>query len=409
MKKSLASFTLAATLSSITTMPLHAEQANTGISFNPGAGYYNFDSELNLEDNEFPSLGIEYRFTERLALEANYMQAEVENENTGNEFDWSQYRLDGIYYFSPQKKLQPFLTAGAGENNFERPAGDAKDTVASLGAGFKYFVNKAFSLRGDLKAINSLDNETTSAAAILGLNIALGGGRTGSRKGDLDLAMSETADTDQDGIFNAQDQCPNTVAGVSVDSQGCPLDADSDGIADYKDSCLNTPAGTIVGADGCLADQDLDGIADASDACPNTDQDLMVDDKGCPIKIEKTVSMDLDVNFPLNSADLPEEFYSDVKELATFMKLYSDTVAVIEGHADATGPEDFNKTLSEQRAKTIKSILTKDFGIDPNRLKPVGFGEEKPIATNETEQGRRKNRRAATKVNTVISVSQPAN
>lgn len=409
MKKYLPSLSLITTLGTLAVTSAFADQAPTGFSINPGAGYYSFDSEIPIENNEFPAIGLEYRFTDHLAVEANYLQGELDVEGgAATDLDWQQYRLDGIYYFSPQKKLQPFLTAGAGENTIEFNTGDEDETVATLGAGFKYFVNKAFSIRGDVKAINSLDEETTSSAAVLGLNILLGGGHASSNRGDLDLALSETTDSDKDGIFNAQDQCPDTPSGASVDSQGCPLDVDGDGIADYEDACLDTAPGTKVNSNGCLADDDLDGIANAQDACPETEEGLMVDGQGCPIELEKTLSMDLDVNFPLDSSVLPEEFYSDVKELATFMKLYKDTVAVIEGHADATGTESYNQRLSDRRAKTIQKLLVNEFGIESDRLKSVGYGESKPVATNATREGRKKNRRAATVVNTNISVSQPA-
>jgi len=124
-----------------------------------------------------------------------------------------------------------------------------------------------------------------------------------------------------------------------------------------------------------------------------------VDENGCGIPVKSTVSMDLNVNFEFESAKLPPEFYSDVKELATFLKTYDNSRVVIEGHADATGPEGFNKGLSERCTKAIRDILVKDFEIDADRLNFVGYDKSRPIVDNATKVGRSKNRRAATIVN----------
>lgn len=91
-------------------------------------------------------------------------------------------------------------------------------------------------------------------------------------------------DTDNDGISDYIDICPNTPKNVLVDEFGCPLDADNDGIPDYLDKCANTPIGVQVDKYGCPLDNDLDGVPDYIDKCPNTPKNEQVDELGCPIK-----------------------------------------------------------------------------------------------------------------------------
>lgn len=70
-----------------------------------------------------------------------------------------------------------------------------------------------------------------------------------------------------------------------------------------------------------------------------------------------------------------------------------DAILNVEGHTDSDGSDEYNQNLSEQRAWSVKSYLVQRFGIDPNRLIIVGYGERAPIATNATEQGKALNRR----------------
>ena len=100
-------------------------------------------------------------------------------------------------------------------------------------------------------------------------------------------AEFELIDSDKDGVADTFDKCPDTPAGVTVNSEGCALsqlDSDSDGVTDEKDQCLNTPAGESVDENGCSdsqKDTDDDGVTDDIDTCPNTSAGVYVDENGC--------------------------------------------------------------------------------------------------------------------------------
>lgn len=101
-------------------------------------------------------------------------------------------------------------------------------------------------------------------------------------------ATFDLEDSDDDGVPDIQDLCPNTPPNESVDSDGCPLgmDSDGDGVDDVIDLCPNTPMNTPVDSDGCPlgpTDSDGDGVNNGTDLCPNTPMNTPVDSDGCPL------------------------------------------------------------------------------------------------------------------------------
>lgn len=195
-------------------------------------------------------------------------------------------------------------------------------------------------------------------------------------------------DSDEDGVLDKNDKCPNTIKGKSVDVFGCQLkdDADNDGVPDEDDKCQNTPAGIKVDYRGCEVDSDEDGIADSKDTCPNTSKEFMVDGYGCP----QTAT--LKVNFASGKYKINDQLVNEVQEFALFLKENKGYQVVLFGYTDNLGSEKANKTLSQNRANSVKEALTR-YGISETRLTAIGKGVENPIADNATTEGRAKNRR----------------
>ena len=109
-------------------------------------------------------------------------------------------------------------------------------------------------------------------------------------------------------------------------------------------------------------------------------------------KTQKYCSI-LDVQFDINNDEIQREDKEKLAVLGTYMKKYPDTTVVIEGHTDDVGTEEMNMTLSKKRAESITKYLEDTFQINPFRMTAVGYGDSRPIADNDTEEGKRKNRR----------------
>ncbi len=197
-------------------------------------------------------------------------------------------------------------------------------------------------------------------------------------------------DTDGDGIPDHLDECP-TVAGLA-EFNGCP-DTDGDGIPDHLDKCPNE-AGPKEN-NGCpWPDRDGDGVLDKDDQCP--DVPGTVANHGCP---EVTVEVIKQLNefsktilFDLGKSTIRPESYAVLQKIVDVMKEYPNAKFEIEGHTDSSGSLALNERLSKERAASVKDYLV-TIGMDASRLTSVGYGPSKPIASNKTAAGRQQNRR----------------
>jgi len=132
-------------------------------------------------------------------------------------------------------------------------------------------------------------------------------------------------------------------------------------------------------------DTDGDGVPDVRDACPDTPKGVQVNERGC---WEYSGLL-----FELNSAAIKPSYYEALNDAKRVFDLNPGLKVVVEGHTCDLGAAEYNKTLSERRAKAVADYLVNEVGIDPDFVKSVGYGEDMPAYSNETEEGRAKNRR----------------
>lgn len=141
-------------------------------------------------------------------------------------------------------------------------------------------------------------------------------------------------------------------------------------------------------------DGDGDGVPDHRDDCPNTAPGVRVDDRGCALPL---ILDSATLNFAFDSAILPDNAADSLKAFVEYIKRYPGATFEVAGHADSTGPEGYNQGLSERRAAAVAGYL-ESRGIPPGQLRIVGYGEMEPIASNETDAGRARNRRVEVRV-----------
>ena len=108
---------------------------------------------------------------------------------------------------------------------------------------------------------------------------------------------------------------------------------------------------------------------------------------------EEVARIDLMVNFDFDRSEVKPEFMDEIQRVADFMRQYPDVDAELEGHTDSIGTEAYNQGLSERRAAAVRDVLVNRFNIPASRVSTVGFGESRPIASNNTDDGRAQNRR----------------
>jgi outer membrane protein OmpA-like peptidoglycan-associated protein len=199
-------------------------------------------------------------------------------------------------------------------------------------------------------------------------------------------------DTDGDGIFDYLDECV-TVPGPG-ENRGCPYpDTDGDGLLDKDDLCPNN-AGPVENQGCPYTDTDGDGVLDKDDRCPNVPG--VVENQGCPV-IEEAEQEILNTAFEnlefQSGKDIIENSsFPSLVELAGLLKDKPTWKLLIAGHTDSQGAERTNLILSKKRSEAVKKFLI-DNGVTEANLTVEYFGETKPIADNDTAEGRQKNRR----------------
>lgn len=252
-------------------------------------------------------------------------------------------------------------------------------------------------------------------------------------------------DTDGDGILDSDDECPEQAETVNEyqDEDGCPdevPDTDGDGIDDRKDGCVEQAEDKdgFEDEDGCPdLDNDGDGVTDAADqcpleagpaenrGCPDTDRDGdgvadrvdncpdepgTADNHGCKeeqlVVLSQTHLKILDkVFFATGQAVVQRRSRKLLDNVARVLLAHPEIKKIrVEGHTDNVGKPEANKVLSQKRADAVVEYLVEK-GVPAERLEPVGFGEDEPVDTNDTREGRANNRR----VEFEISERQDAN
>lgn len=244
---------------------------------------------------------------------------------------------------------------GAGVEWFDNEAFDNENGMfGNYGVGIKYKISEAVALKADVRHLIETDHGDNNLLYTVGLAIPFG-----------------------------KKAAP---APMPVKEDPKPMDSDNDGVIDADDNCPNSPAGAIVNNEGCEIDSDGDGVVDRLDKCPSTPKGDIVDETGCSLKVN------LNINFDTNSAVINNSYSSKIKKFADFMKAFPSVKAKIEAHTDADGSDEYNQKLSERRAaSTVKALEA--LNVDSTRLNSVGYGELNPKASNETAEGKAMNRR----------------
>jgi len=151
--------------------------------------------------------------------------------------------------------------------------------------------------------------------------------------------------------------------------------------------CLSGCAAT-GGSAPSIADADRDGVSDATDECADTGYPQPVYESGCAVFAGTLAG----VNFAANSADLGREARIGLDQLVSLLNLHPSVVIAVDAHTDNRGSGIRNLELSKQRVMAVVRYLVAR-GIRPERLRPYGYGEARPLVSNASPEGRKRNRR----------------
>ena len=178
-----------------------------------------------------------------------------------------------------------------------------------------------------------------------------------------------------DSLAKEVDGLKTRVGAVEGDVSRLKKDSDGDGVSDVFDKCPNTPAGNKVDGSGC-------DLPKAQVMAPDTTVST------APSKVEAPKDR---VQFAFDSDVITTDSYPTLDNLASTLKASKEKIT-LSGHASSEGTEAYNMGLSKRRANSVKKYLVAA-GLPGRYIKTIGYGESRPIASNDTEEGRVKNRR----------------
>ena len=189
-------------------------------------------------------------------------------------------------------------------------------------------------------------------------------------------------DSDEEGMKRARDIALAGGCGNFYD--GCRLLTDKVYFGQMIGEIFYGRKVQMAAAIGC-PDADGDAVCDGIDICPNTPYGALVDDKGCWVAA-------LGPFFDFNKATVKRQYLPGIKWAADVLKENPNIRVAVAGHTDSIGSKGYNKGLGRRRALSVYSLLVK-YGVPKSQMEIRSFGETRPAATNETVQGRARNRR----------------
>ncbi|MAD73705.1 MAG: hypothetical protein CML20_02685 [Rheinheimera sp.] len=288
--------------------------------------------------------GIElgYYLTEAWAIRAEYAKLDLSSELNGSDADGDRFGIDVLYHFLPKAKGAYIL------GGLKRMDAVQNTTALNMGVGYKHFFSQHFGIFAEANRYQGIDESYGDAGIKAGVTFAFGANAAPAPTPApapapapaKPVAPAKPADSDNDGVMDTNDRCPNTAANHQVDPQGCTV---------FKET------------------------------------------------MQRVGDVDVEVKFGFDSAAVSADQRSEIIQLAAFMKRFPESEVVIEGHASKPGNDAYNMLLSKRRAKSVADILTSE-GVESSRITSVGYGETQPRINDSTPAANAANQRIGAKV-----------
>ncbi len=344
-----------------------AQMRQGAFTLSPMGGGYEFDDSPDDDDRDLLNLGrtltlgLGYNFTKSLAAELlfSYIHTDADVCCGDNDVYSHMPRLNFLYHLNPDGVFVPYVSVGGGYMTFDddtiSPREIEETPVVDGGVGVKYFLTENLAVRGDVHYYYGFEDSTNDYSFQAGIVYQIGG------------AMPDPGpceDTDNDGVCDDEDQCPNTPAGVRVDSVGCQVKSEP---------------------------------YDVMERGAEETEVLVAEEEPEVVVVEEAPEpMEVTVYFEFDGTNVKQLYHKRLADLADYMREYPGMTATIEGHTDSVGSESYNMELSQERAMAVRDFMVQTHGISADRFDLAGYGETRPAVPNDSPENRALNRRAIT-------------
>lgn len=348
---------------SLTAATAQAQDFDDRWYFAPWIGYYHNDSDRDVDDGSlYGSIGIGKYITPGASIDV-FIDRTTRDRKPSPPLADNHWDQNGIGVSLRQRfgdgAWKPYVMGGVGFQHVELDGGGEDDWVgfAQVGAGLQYDWTERVNFRTELAYRQDWDDNSLPGQDDFGdwmLNLG------------LEVALGEA-----EAPVEVVEEEPAPAPAVPVDDCSTK-DDDGDGVNNCDDKCPATPSGQVVGPDGCP-------------------QDVVIDLRGVEFKFDRPTSGETDIGPSLKEPS--SEGLAVLDQAIDVLNRYPQVRVEVAGHTDAVGTDAYNQGLSERRARIVYDYLT-SHGVDAGRLAgPNGYGEGRPIDTNDTSEGRQRNRR----------------
>ena len=456
-------------------LPVRAEIKAGSVEVTPFAGYTFFDEQHNLENQPVFGGRLGYNITNRFGIEGTWDFTKTYVDDKSLTFTRqgqftspissvfiTQYDINLLYHFIPEKRLNPYITAGYGIVHYTPKINNKNMSVLDFGGGVKYWMVDNIALRLDVRDNMIFDEHLHNVSTTLGFVFAFGGEKPApapvpepapvaepvpapvtvvpllvpeaplepvpvaeptremmkyciSLNIEYDINKAEIRPQYYDEVARVGDfmkKYPTTTAviegyadEVGSDEYNIQLSQRrAEGVVKHLEDTFGI-APSRLSAKGYGKTRPLADNASDAGRQKNRRIDAIID---CAIDVKELAEpaerlcMTLKVEFATDSAEIQTRYNDEVNTVGEYMKKYPTTTALIEGHTDNVGNPEHNMRLSQQRAENVVTYLVDNFGIDRSRLSAKGYGSTRRIAYNNTPEGRQKNRRINAVIDCVI-------
>lgn len=323
----------------------------------------------DFDEGLMPGAQFGFRFKDQWSIQGWWSEADMDFEAGGGDAEFTHYFISARHHYQDSDffGFEPYSGAAVGQLEID----GNEETLGAFEVGLQRGLSNTFVLDLGVRPSYSFDNERWDGEIYAALNFVFGS------------AGSDSSD-------NSSRQPAEVVERTAEQTE-------------QKASQMAEQAKSAVVA---VVDSDGDGVADPLDKCADTSAGAKVDESGCNVVLTEDIRETLYVQFSTGGSTVAEASMADIGRVAERMREFPDVQLLLEGHTDSSGGADLNRRLSQQRAEAVKQVLVDRFSIDGSRIEAVGRGEDAPAFSNDTAEGRAKNRRVEAVLKAQKTVTQ---
>ncbi|PCI45985.1 MAG: hypothetical protein COB51_08200 [Moraxellaceae bacterium] len=340
-----------------------------------GAGWQNYSEFRDFKNDDILGMHFGYRLNQRWGLETLYFTSDTQGDSN-LDIQTSRLHLAAHYHLKPYKVIQPYFGSGIGETVFKSEESSSHETLVNFSTGI-YIAPTGWDwpIRLAYNSYYSADSDLFDNTLMISFSHFFGPEIKPKSSEESPLTQGpETALLTESVYDNLE---ANEIEESKIEANEIEINSD-----DETETIISFKISDSCNLHNCNAAEE--GLSNNS----------------------PTPLPDIKIKFAVDSSEIPPGSEQAVEMLANYLKQNSHQQVIFEGHSDARGSRSYNKALSIKRAVGLRSVLVTQYAVNPNSIKVLGYGEDRPVASNDSPAGRAKNRRIEIQITPSVAATR---